>query len=447
MSLSETDNALLKDIYRALDPLEAIEPDSPRYVRVFDRPGAEDLVAIMRRRIELASGSSMQLFSGFRGAGKTTELFRLRSELKARGMVVLYADALDYVNPFEPLDITSLLVTIAGAFGDAIEILVGKDPKRESWGLRLLNYLKETNLELDQFGIKVGPGVDLKGTLKTTPSFRQKLEQHLQVRIGGLTAQVAEFFDDGVKILRKKSPDAPVVFLFDSLEQIRGSIFSEAEVVRSVERVFSQHLGLLAIPAVHVVYTVPPWLKFVAPNTAALHVLPSVRQWENDSARTPYEAGNDILRSVATRRLIASGQDQTERFFGAKNVAGRYELLERLIEVCGGQFRNLFELMREVLVRTQSLPVNRENVDDAINAVRQNFRPIALADAQWLDRIGEQRSAALSSTDPAHVTQLARFLDNRMVLFLKNGGEWYDLHPLVREEVAEIVKREHQSQP
>ena len=33
------------------------------------------------------------------------------------------------------------------------------------------------------------------------------------------------------------------------------------------------------------------------------------------------------------------------------------------------------------------------------------------------------------------------FLDTHCALILKNGDEWYDVHPLIRDEVAELVKR------
>ena len=32
-------------------------------------------------------------------------------------------------------------------------------------------------------------------------------------------------------------------------------------------------------------------------------------------------------------------------------------------------------------------------------------------------------------------------MNTHMVLYFINGDEWYDLHPLIRDEVAEIVKR------
>ena len=36
------------------------------------------------------------------------------------------------------------------------------------------------------------------------------------------------------------------------------------------------------------------------------------------------------------------------------------------------------------------------------------------------------------------------FLDTRCALILRNGEEWYDIHPLIRTEVAEIIRREDQ---
>jgi hypothetical protein len=36
---------------------------------------------------------------------------------------------------------------------------------------------------------------------------------------------------------------------------------------------------------------------------------------------------------------------------------------------------------------------------------------------------------------------LNRFLDSHLVLFLTNGKQWYDVHPLIREEVQNIIQR------
>ncbi len=44
----------------------------------------------------------------------------MRERLEESGYVVLYADALEYLNPNLPIDISDVLVVLAGAFSDAL---------------------------------------------------------------------------------------------------------------------------------------------------------------------------------------------------------------------------------------------------------------------------------------------------------------------------------------
>jgi len=38
------------------------------------------------------------------------------------------------------------------------------------------------------------------------------------------------------------------------------------------------------------------------------------------------------------------------------------------------------------------------------------------------------------------VGRLSRFLDTHLVLYLTNGEDWYDVHPLIRDEVCALAK-------
>lgn len=79
-------------------------------------------------------------------------------------------------------------------------------------------------------------------------------------------------------------------------------------------------------------------------------------------------------------------------------------------------------------------------IDSVINAGRRDFLPIAQEDAKWLEEIARVRGPALPSTDAGPVNRLARFLDSHFALFFVNADEWYDMHPLIREEVAEVMR-------
>ena len=58
---------------------------------------------------------------------------------------------------------------------------------------------------------------------------------------------------------------------------------------------------------------------------------------------------------------------------------------------------------------------------------------------QWLAQIERERATVLKSTEPSEISRLTRFLDTHIVLYIRNGEEWYDVHPLVREEVRAIA--------
>lgn len=430
-----------KDLYQRLND-KPLPPGAAFYEPVYDRAGSEDPVELMRSHIEFSETESIQMFSGFRGSGKTTELLRLKQCLEAQGYVVLYGDALSYLNPAQEIDISDLLIVLAGAFSDALEkekfVAIGTD----SYWNRFVNFLTKTQVDVSEFGLKAGTdelGADIKLSFQSTPTFRQELQKKLANRIGELKRDVNKFFEDGVKVIRDRRGDdiAGVVFLFDQLEQIRGSLSNEQSVIHSVERLFSQHLRLLEMPYVHMVYTVPPWLKFVLPGLMRIEILPSIRQWNNDAGRTEYQPGWESLRSLVYRRF---GDDGFTTFFGCSDAP--HDLADRLIAVCGGHFRDLLLLLREAVLRAESLPVSEAVIENAITAVRGNFLPIAVDDARWLDQIGSIRGAALPTTGEKDVNRLTRFLDTHFVLYFANGDEWYDIHPLIREEVASIVQRE-----
>ena len=444
---------LLKQSYQRLadDPLE---PDNPFYERIYDRPEGQDPVAKLRTHIEWTTVQSIQLFSGFRGTGKTTELFRLRRDLKKKGYVVLYANALDYLSPSEEINIATMLMSVAGAFGEQLNEVSGVKVIGESFWQRFANYLTKTSIEVSEVSASVEggtpakellgeikAGVDIKMAVKTAASFRQKLQTFLANRLYELKNQVNAYVEEGVKRLResKGDSDLPIVLLFDQFEQLRGSRSNEQDVIQSVERLFRNHLELLKLPYVHVIYTVPPWLQFVLPGAFSIETLPCVRLWNNDSKRSPYGSGRSLFREAITKRF---GPGEFRRVFG---TGPQEALSDQLISMSGGHFRDLLRLFREtvILVSTwrQTLPVTPEVVDRAIVNIRNEYLPIAVEDARWLDKISALRDTCLPDSKPESIGRMSRFLDTHLVLYLTNGEDWYDVHPLIRDEVAALAKQ------
>ncbi|MCA9205779.1 MAG: hypothetical protein KDA59_22150, partial [Planctomycetales bacterium] len=121
---------------------------------------------------------------------------------------------------------------------------------------------------------------------------------------------------------------------------------------------------------------------------------------------------------------------------------GSHRLADKLISASGGHFRDLLVLLRETVLRSKDVPVKESAVDAAIVALRTSYLPIPLADAQWLHEIGLKRDSLLQDRSPESIQRMTLFLDTHCALILRNGEEWYDVHPLLRDEVAEIVRRD-----
>jgi hypothetical protein len=196
--LTDQNRRLLKDIYQRVKD-EPLRPGTEKCARfyqpIYEIPGKEDPVDFLQKAIQFSDYESLQLFSGFRGSGKTTELFRLRRRLEEEGYVVLYVDALDYISPSDEIDISDLLIVLAGAFSDALqrwasELQQPVNLAHESYWERFKNYLTRTTVSMSEAGVKLEAespagqiiggltaGLDLKLAIKESPTFRQNLQR------------------------------------------------------------------------------------------------------------------------------------------------------------------------------------------------------------------------------------------------------------------------------
>lgn len=442
----DSDSDFGHKFFRALS-FDAIEQDDPRYVPLREG-GSHDPVKLMVYPIQSMQTESVQLFSGYRGSGKTTELKRCERKLTELGYHVVFIDLEDYFNLATPIDVTDFLIGLAAAFGEKLKAdeLLGKDATHESYWERAAAFLSRT--EISPTEVSTGAtGLSLKAGLKQDPTFRQQLQERLAGHLGALVAEVRSFFADCVARMRSRhGPDARIVLIADSLERIRGTLKNADEVHQSVERLFTQHSEKLHFDGIHVIYSVPHYLKVLHPNLesfysgASFEVLPSLKVRERQVGEregAPCEGTLVKLRTVVEkrgdwRRLLASQAD-----------------MDRLILLSGGHLRDLFRFLQEVLRRADAFPAASEVVDAAISQVRNSYLPLAENDAIWLSGVRHTGLSGLRDRD--NLPELARFLDTHLALCYRNGDEWYDVHPLIvpaiEKLVANAAKRDGGSEP
>src|SRR5690606_1608219 len=147
------DEDFLSRFYKNLSD-RPLEPDHPWYVPIYAGPASASADPVQRiaRGIEWTPIESAQLFSGFRGTGKSTELRRLRRLLEQRGFKVVLCDMKDYLNLSTPVDISDFLISAAGAVSDALaedSSLLGKDLAERGYWRRAVEFLTRTEVEIN----------------------------------------------------------------------------------------------------------------------------------------------------------------------------------------------------------------------------------------------------------------------------------------------------------
>lgn len=415
-------------------PLKDLQEQEELYVQ-FDQEVAlrGDGLSCMEqlwRNIALASPGqpTCQLFTGFPGSGKTTELYRLAHVLedpKSEAPVkVIIVDALSYLDQYTPLTITDILRILAYHLDREATRATGGDPDATpGWGKRLWRWL-QSDVQLKEIGFEAY-GASLMAEIKDNKTFYQKVQSILELRFQEFAREAHESIQESLNTLRRANGGRDVVLIVDSLEKLsalRPEDRSHQEA--SVEAVFRSHARWLRLPC-HTIYTFPVWLRHRAGNLGAIYdspplTLPMVKVRER--------SGEPCLTGVAQmKKLIGKRIDRLEDFFGSPSEVDRS--LERLILASGGYPRDLLRLVRDCIRLSKSFPVTREVIESSIDRLREEYRNVLLrANLDVLRYV--HRHQALPPGEAA-LFAASWSLDQWQILTYRNGEEWFDLHPLL----------------
>ena len=334
------DDTVLRHWIAGCDPQQSIDSSDPRYFNL-------DQVEVEGRRVDLrgndhieglfdaialTEGNSCQLFSGFSGTGKSTELRRLTHQLEAAGYAVLLVNSLDYHDLNHPLTIEDLMVIITGSFGEATAELLGEKVAPKPYWQQLKDFL-EHDLEFGDVKIPLGIS-DLKIGIKHEKSFWLEMRKALAGSPGKLREHSHAHVRRCVAAIRQaKYPLQGVVFVFDSLERLSSTATDFRKVMESAVQVMAEYPDFLKLPACHSIYTVPPSVQLISPGLKDRYdrtslVLPSVKVLERNGD-TPFRPGIEALASLVGKRI------PLDQVFGT-----RRDLLEKLIVYSGGHVRS-----------------------------------------------------------------------------------------------------------
>ena len=420
--MADTDREYRKAFYRALNAYQGAEEEFERYyVPIYDQPdgpAGPDLVKEMATAIDFTTGGSVQLLAGYRGAGKTTELLRLCRMLdRDAAYASVYWDVEDYFNTELPLEEGAFLVGLAAGFVDNCEGAGIPKEKLIDRIRRLINRIEvDSGATLDASAGLVS--VDIKAALQDDTSFRNQVKKALSSNRRRFKEEIHAFFDAMVDAMPGgKTP----VFIVDSIDHYRGRTKTFDEVRESVESLFSVYSSELALPRMHVIYTVPVYVKPIGWGGQIWPVL-NVKVRERDGSDC--REGIDLLRRVLARR---APDGDPERLLG--------DQVDRVIRASGGLFRDLFHLVSALLLKDSGLPVSVTEID-GVERQQRSYIATGLSEEQW-EILATVKKTQKFRVPREHMAEAWALQALGYVLCYRNGEvDWFGVHPLLGPLVA-----------
>jgi len=419
--MADTDREYRKAFYRALNVhqgasmLSEEEEFERYYVPIYDQPdgpAGPDLVKEMATAIDFTTGGSVQLLAGYRGAGKTTELLRLCRVLDRDAYVPVYWDIEDYFNTELPLKEWEFLIGLAAGFVDNCE---GAGIPKEKLIDRIRTFFNR--IEVDSSAVldaSAGPAsFNIKAALQDDTRFRNQVKKALSSNRRRFKEEIRAFFDAMVDAMPGgKTP----VFIVDSIDHYRGRTKTFDEVRESVESLFSVYSSELALPRMHVIYTVSVYAKPFGWDGQIWPVL-NVKVRERDGSDC--REGIDLLRQVLVKR---APDGDPERLLG--------DHIDRVIRASGGLFRDLFRLVSALLLKDSGLPVSVTEID-GVERQQRSYIAAGLSEEQW-EILTAVRKTQQFRVPREHLAEAWTLQALGYVLCYRNGEtDWFGVHPLL----------------
>jgi len=249
-SLQEMED-LLDEMYNAFTPTP-LQPGDPAYVDCRAVRGDEDVVEDLGRTVRRSQSFTYQLYSGYRGSGKTTELLRLKQDLEERGHLVVYFAADEEDLSVQDAQYTDILLACTRHL---LKELKKANPEPIlNWLKARLRDLKDvmlTEINIDQVNLELGlkEFAKLTTAVRTEPGQRQKIRERIEPHTETLIQALNAFIKDGRSHLPEKTK---LLVIADNLDRI-VPIFKENARSNHEEIFLDRHEQLKALNC-HIIY-------------------------------------------------------------------------------------------------------------------------------------------------------------------------------------------------
>ncbi|MGB6297442.1 MAG: ATP-binding protein [Rivularia sp. (in: cyanobacteria)] len=434
----------MKNLYNAFDPFRPLAAGDPNYVDCREVRGDGDILEDLGNRILLSKQKTTQLYSGHRGAGKSTELLKLKQALEEQNFYIVYFAADEEDIESEDAQYTDILLACTRHILEELKNSANPNP--------LLNWLKsrwedikdlaQTEMYFDGMSVEgqISQFAKLTANLRAEPTLRQKIRKKVDPYTVTLIQVLNEFLEDAKKQLPNDCIELAVIV--DNLDRI-APIITEDNQKTNHEEIFIDRSEQLKALNCHLIYTVPISLVYSRRGTDVRDIYSDTQVLPMIMVRTPdgkvYQPGLDKIKEIITKRInqFATYLDINTEIFDSA------ETFNNLCLMSGGHVRNLLLLTQDAIARTAQLPISQRAVRRAITEARTTYRS-TVEHSQWTLLAEIFRSKRLVNDK-----EYRSLLFNRCLLeyrYLDEEGEiqrWCDVHPLIKgiQEFKELVAK------
>lgn len=423
---------LLDNLYNAFEPFQPLQPGDPVYVDCEEVRGDGDIREDLGNSIRRSQRMTCQLYGGHRGAGKSTELLRLKKSLEENKIKVIYfaADEQD-IDPEDAQYVDILLACTRHLLEDLRET-ANPSPLlnwlRSRW--QELRDLALTEIQFENLNVEAQVALFAKITanLRAVPDLRHKIRERVDPHTVTLIDALNQFINDAKRQL--PSGYTQLVVIADNLDRI-VPIFHE-NGRSNHEEIFLDRSEQLKSLDCHLVYTVPISLIYSSRAADLRDIYSDPQVLPMIMVQTPkgeiYEPGYLKVKEVIEKRV----RQFTPTRSLETDIFDSPETLEALCLMSGGHVRNLLLLMQSALREINNLPISQRAVRRAITKARDTYRR-TVEDEQWMLLAEVAKSKRVRNDD-----KYRKLLFNRCLLeyrYFDSEDElccWYDVHPLIK---------------
>lgn len=427
---------IIDDLYNAFDPFDPLPAGDPRYVNCREVRGDEDIEKDLGWRMTRSRRMTCQLYSGHRGAGKSTELRRLKKFLEERHFHVVYFEADEEDIEPEDTQYTDILLACTRRLLESLKEVAKPTPLinwlqsrgRELWELASMEveFDKLTaEAQLFQFA-------KLTANVRNVPSMREKIRNKVDAHTVTLLEALNTFIKDAKRNLPNGAKQLAVIT--DNLDRI-VPIYYRDRANSNHEEIFIDRSEQLRGLDCHVTYTVPISLVY-SRRANDLHevygdtqVLPMVMVKERSGKIC--DVGMTKLQETIAQRVTSVAS--LDEYPLASKIFDTEQTLVELCTMSGGHMRNLMMLVQEAISEVDVLPLTGRAVRRAIAKTRDVYRR-TVEQKQWQLLAEVSRSKRLVNEDECRDLMFNRcLLEYRYYEGGENLERWYDVHPMIRD--------------